>query len=119
MKNWFRKDLAGFAREALLERNGGARSFFAGHEIEQVLAEHQRSDLSGPIYSLLVFDQWCTELHGPWRGLRTNQDWLRLGPPALPGAEHPDASQPKHGVGEPTDPRHAGSSGARNGNRLR
>ena len=57
-KSWFRRDLSEFARETLLERSGPSRLFFEAREIEGLLSAHQDSDLSGPIYSLLVFDQW-------------------------------------------------------------
>jgi asparagine synthase (glutamine-hydrolysing) len=55
---WFRGDLAGFARETLLARDGAACKFFDPKEIEQVFEMHQRENRSEQIYALLVFDSW-------------------------------------------------------------
>ncbi len=57
-KAWFRGDLAGFARETLLQSGGAARQFFQKSELEYVLAAHQRRDCSDQIYALLVFNEW-------------------------------------------------------------
>ncbi len=59
VKTWFRKDLAGFARETLLDPAGPARDFFEPKAIESILSSHQQRDRSPEIYTLLVFDQWC------------------------------------------------------------
>ena len=56
--SWFRGDLAGFARETLLARDGAARQFFSAVEIGRVFQMHAREDRSEQIYSLLVFDAW-------------------------------------------------------------
>jgi asparagine synthase (glutamine-hydrolysing) len=56
--SWFRGDLAGFARETLLARDGAVCKFFNSREIEQVLDMHQRENRSEQIYALLVFDSW-------------------------------------------------------------
>jgi hypothetical protein len=61
-KAWFRGDLAAMARENLLAPNGPVREFLSGAVVEQLLDRHARSDLSGPIYALLVFDQWLRNL---------------------------------------------------------
>jgi asparagine synthase (glutamine-hydrolysing) len=57
-KAWFRGDLAGFAREALLASDRAARHFFPAVELERLLAVHQRRDCSDQIYALLVFNEW-------------------------------------------------------------
>jgi asparagine synthase (glutamine-hydrolysing) len=57
-KSWFRGDLAGFAREALLATDSVSRTFFSAAALENLLAMHQREDRSEQIYSLLVFDAW-------------------------------------------------------------
>ena len=58
VKDWFRRDLAGYARETLLDPRGGARALLPGREIERVLRAHEQRDCSQQIYALLVLDQW-------------------------------------------------------------
>jgi asparagine synthase (glutamine-hydrolysing) len=57
-RSWFAGELAGFARETLLASGSAADHFFDKHEVETLLETHQHRDASGPIYALLVFDQW-------------------------------------------------------------
>ncbi len=71
-KAWFRGDLAAMARENLLAPNGPVREFLSGPVVERLLDRHARSDLSGPIYALLVFDQWL-------RNLKTRPDFTHAG----------------------------------------
>ncbi len=59
VKTWFRKDLAGFAREMLLDPAGPTREFLESKAVADVLDSHQQRDRSPEIYTLLVFDQWC------------------------------------------------------------
>jgi len=58
VNSWFRNDLAGFAREILLDPAGPSAGFFARSELEKLLEAHQHRDCSQQIYALLVFDQW-------------------------------------------------------------
>jgi asparagine synthase (glutamine-hydrolysing) len=58
VNSWFRNDLAGFAREILLDPAGPSMAFFARAELERLLAAHQQRDCSQQVYALLVFDQW-------------------------------------------------------------
>jgi asparagine synthase (glutamine-hydrolysing) len=60
-KSWFRNDLAGFARETLLDSANVSRQFLASAEVEHLLEMHEREDRSEQIYSLLVLDHWCRE----------------------------------------------------------
>lgn len=57
-KSWFRGELSGYARETLLDHQGATSDLFSRREIENLLQSHQQSDRGGPIYALLVFDQW-------------------------------------------------------------
>src|SRR5262249_14828801 len=59
VKTWFRKGLAGFAREMLLDPAGPTREFLESKAVADVLDSHQQRDRSPEIYTLLVFDQWC------------------------------------------------------------
>jgi asparagine synthase (glutamine-hydrolysing) len=68
--SWFRGDLAGFARETLLARNGPVCNFFSSDEIEQMLQMHQHEDRSEQIYALLVFDSWHQQFARPCTATR-------------------------------------------------
>jgi asparagine synthase (glutamine-hydrolysing) len=57
-RSWFRAELAGYAREVLLARNGPSSEFFSAQAVETLLTAHQREDRSDQIFSLLVFDSW-------------------------------------------------------------
>jgi asparagine synthase (glutamine-hydrolysing) len=63
--SWFRGDLAGFAQETLLAKDGPARTYFSAAEIRQVFSMHAREDRSEQIYSLLVFDSWYRQFVKP------------------------------------------------------
>jgi asparagine synthase (glutamine-hydrolysing) len=58
VNSWFRNDLAGFAREILLDPAGPSADFFARAEIERLFDAQQVRDQSQQIYALIVFDQW-------------------------------------------------------------
>jgi asparagine synthase (glutamine-hydrolysing) len=60
-KAWFRGDLAGFARESLLARNGAVRTFLCTAEVEHLFEQHRIEDRSTQIYSLLVFQEWYAQ----------------------------------------------------------
>jgi asparagine synthase (glutamine-hydrolysing) len=64
-RSWFRGDLAGYARETLLERGGPTRQYFAAPEIERLLEAHRMEDRSPQIYSLLVFHHWRRQFSEP------------------------------------------------------
>ncbi len=57
-RSWFANELAGFARETLLASDSAAAEYLNRAEIAKLLDSHTSSDRSGPIYALLVFDQW-------------------------------------------------------------
>jgi asparagine synthase (glutamine-hydrolysing) len=69
--SWFRGDLAGFARETLLARDGAARTYFSAAEIQRVLDMHVRENRSEQIYSLLVFDSWYRQFVRPLAEITT------------------------------------------------
>jgi asparagine synthase (glutamine-hydrolysing) len=58
IRSWFRSELSGFARETLLASGGAVETFFRRQEVERLLEQHQNTDFSGQIFSLLVLDQW-------------------------------------------------------------
>jgi asparagine synthase (glutamine-hydrolysing) len=60
LQSWFRDDLAGFARETLLNP-GGVIEHLNAAEIGRQLELHQHQDRSQQIYALLVLDQWCRQ----------------------------------------------------------
>jgi asparagine synthase (glutamine-hydrolysing) len=63
--SWFRGDLAGFAQDTLLAKDGPARKYFSAAEIQQVFNMHARENRSEQIYSLLVFDSWHRQFVQP------------------------------------------------------
>ena len=58
IRSWFRSELAGYARETLLASGGAVETFFRQAEVERLLEQHQTTDFSGQIFSMLVLDQW-------------------------------------------------------------
>ena len=58
IRSWFRSELAGYARETLLASGGAVERFFRQAEVERLLEQHQTTDFSGQIFSMLVLDQW-------------------------------------------------------------
>jgi asparagine synthase (glutamine-hydrolysing) len=63
-RSWFSNELAGFARETLLASDGLAHTLFNPAEVSKLLDRHARQDLSGPLYSLIVLDQWHRQFVG-------------------------------------------------------
>jgi asparagine synthase (glutamine-hydrolysing) len=60
LQSWFRQDLAGFARETLLQTQG-ITDILDRSTLEQVLAAHQYQDRSQQIYALLVLGSWIRQ----------------------------------------------------------
>ena len=58
---WFRRELASYARDMLLDRRTRERGVFDAAAIERLLAEHQAGprDRSAQIWSLLAFEEWA------------------------------------------------------------
>src|SRR5262249_11856472 len=85
-KTWFRNDLAGFARETLLDPAGPGRQFLSLRELEHLLTIHQYEDRSAQIYSLMVFDHWYREFaHAPVTDQRAGANlFARTSPVSTP-----------------------------------
>jgi asparagine synthase (glutamine-hydrolysing) len=64
---WLRGPLGGFARDVLLDRTARSRGFFASHEIETMLDEHQagRRSFHHQLWVLLTFELWCRRYLDP------------------------------------------------------
>lgn len=58
---WFRNDLAGYAREILLDGRTAGRGFFNMKRVAAILDSHtgRKEDRSGQIWALIVFEKWC------------------------------------------------------------
>lgn len=61
LKEWFRKDAAGFARDVLLGRETRDRGIFDIREVELTLDRHAqgRRDFSAKLWTLVFFELWC------------------------------------------------------------
>jgi asparagine synthase (glutamine-hydrolysing) len=61
LKHWFRKPLAGFAREVLLSQKARERGLFRADRVRSLVEEHARGprDFSPKIWALLFFELWC------------------------------------------------------------
>jgi asparagine synthase (glutamine-hydrolysing) len=60
MRDWFRHELAGFAREVLLDPASACRARFEPRALAALLDEHQRGTAryEQEIFTLLVFEHW-------------------------------------------------------------
>jgi asparagine synthase (glutamine-hydrolysing) len=58
---WFRRELAGYARDVLLDRRTRERGVFDPRALAALLDEHQAGprDRSAQIWSLLAFEEWA------------------------------------------------------------
>jgi asparagine synthase (glutamine-hydrolysing) len=61
--NWFRGDLASFAREVLLDDSVRKRGLVDVRAVENALATHAEGtrNLSSVIWALLIFELWCRQ----------------------------------------------------------
>jgi asparagine synthase (glutamine-hydrolysing) len=60
LAQWFRGELAGFARDLLLSATCRQRGFFKVSYIERLLKQHaQGRDLSLQLWTILSFELWC------------------------------------------------------------
>jgi asparagine synthase (glutamine-hydrolysing) len=64
--NWFRGDLASFAREVLLDDSVRKRGLVDARAIENALATHEGGtrNLSSVLWALLIFELWCRQTLG-------------------------------------------------------
>ncbi len=64
--NWFRGDLASFAREILLDDSVRKRGLVDVQAVEKALALHARGtrNLSSVLWALLIFELWCRQTLG-------------------------------------------------------
>ena len=64
--NWFRGDLASFAREVLLDDSVRKRGLVDARAVENALATHEGGtrNLSNVLWSLLIFELWCRQTLG-------------------------------------------------------
>jgi asparagine synthase (glutamine-hydrolysing) len=76
LAQWFRGELAGYAREVLLDARAEAREYFRPGAIRQLLAEHQSGafDHGYRLWGLLFFEVW-------------HRTWLDGQPPLVERAE--------------------------------
>lgn len=60
MRDWFRNELAGFAREVLLDPASACRARFDARALTALLDEHRRGEAQREqeIWTLLVFEHW-------------------------------------------------------------
>jgi asparagine synthase (glutamine-hydrolysing) len=61
LATWFRRDLAGYARDLLLEPAARARGVFAPAAVAQMLDDHRsgRRDHADRIWALVCFEEWA------------------------------------------------------------
>ncbi len=58
LETWFRRRLAGYAREILFSRGSGVEDYFRRSVVEEILRQHATRDRSNEIYALLVLALW-------------------------------------------------------------
>ncbi len=58
LETWFRRRLAGYAREILFSRDSGVEDYFRRGVVEEILRQHATRDRSNEIYALLVLALW-------------------------------------------------------------